>query len=93
MQAGACYGDIVQLPAHESMMALAKRFSVSGVRWNKASHTISFAERSHLMSLKLFGKENCDEPNRVHRPLPCTVHPAPLKYASSLRRISPATPG
>lgn len=54
LQAGACYCDITQLPVHDSIIALAKRFSVSGVRWNKASHTISFTERSSLMSVKLF---------------------------------------
>ncbi|MBV6287720.1 hypothetical protein [Pseudomonas aegrilactucae] len=57
MHAGACYGDITQLVAHESIMALAKRLSVSGVRWNRASHTISFAERSSLTSLKLCGTQ------------------------------------
>jgi hypothetical protein len=53
MRAGVCYGELTQLTANESIMALAKRLSVSGVRWNKASHTISFAERSSLLSLKL----------------------------------------
>lgn len=65
MHAGACYGEITQLAAHESIMVLAKRFSISGVRWNKASHTISFAERSSLNSLKLFAPET-----PVHSP-PC----------------------
>ncbi|SMF38227.1 hypothetical protein SAMN02745962_03459 [Pseudomonas sp. LAIL14HWK12:I11] len=53
MHAGACYGEITQLAVHESIMLLAKQFSVSGVRWNKASHTISFTERTSLTSLKL----------------------------------------
>ncbi|MBK5008866.1 hypothetical protein IAE33_000726 [Pseudomonas sp. S60] len=57
MRAGVCYGELTQLIASESIMALAKRLSVSGVRWNKASHTISFAERSSLLSLRLCDKD------------------------------------
>lgn len=51
------YGELTLLIAYESIMALAKRLSVSGVRWNKASHTISFAERSSLLSLRLCDKD------------------------------------
>lgn len=57
LQAGACYGDIAQLPTHESIIALAERLSVSEVRWNKSSHTISFAKRSYLMAVKLCSTE------------------------------------
>ena len=57
MHSGACYGELTQLIANQSIMVLAKRLSVSKVRWNKASHTISFSERSSLLSLRLYDKD------------------------------------
>ncbi|MBA6098980.1 hypothetical protein I5S53_05395 [Pseudomonas juntendi] len=54
MHVGACYG---QLGVDADLMALAERLSVSQVRWNRASHTMSFAERSSRQAVKLWDSQ------------------------------------
>lgn len=45
---GVCVGETLTLQTRDELIALAERLQINKVRWNRASHTISFAERAKL---------------------------------------------